>query len=96
MTYTPLAVLPSSNTSLQLLKSAIVSFVKGFVKVEVYYSSNLSAYTTNNFYSFQSFTHHRRPSSGITDHADCVIDWEGAKMVDRETKMCARWIAEAI
>ena len=37
--------------------------------------------------------------SAITDHADrhnCVIDWEGAKVVDRETNRCARWITEAI
>jgi len=35
----------------------------------------------------------------ITDHADrhsCVIDWEGAKVVDRETNRCARWINETI
>ena len=37
--------------------------------------------------------------SAITDHADrrnCVIDWEGAKVVDKETNRCARWIKEAI
>ena len=37
--------------------------------------------------------------SAITDHADrhnCVIDWEGAKKVDKETNRCARWIKEAI
>ena len=31
--------------------------------------------------------------SAITDHADrrnCVIDWEGAKVVDKETNRCAR------
>ena len=31
--------------------------------------------------------------STITDHADrynCVIDWEGAKVVDKETNRCAR------
>ena len=35
----------------------------------------------------------------ITDHADrhnCVIDWEGAKVVDKETNRCARWIKEVI
>ena len=35
----------------------------------------------------------------ITDHADrhnCVIDWEGAKVVDKDTNMYARWIKEAI
>ena len=35
----------------------------------------------------------------ITDHADrhnCVIDWEGAKVVDKETNRCVRWIKEAI
>ena len=34
-------------------------------------------------------------NSAITDHADrhnCVIDWEGAKVVDKETNMCVRWI----
>ena len=37
--------------------------------------------------------------SAITDHADrrnCMIDWEGAKEVDKETNRCARWIKEAI
>ena len=37
--------------------------------------------------------------AAITDHADrrnCVIDWEGAKVVDKETNRCARWIKEAI
>ena len=37
--------------------------------------------------------------SAITDHADRhnrVIDWEGAKVVDKETNRCARWIKEAI
>ena len=37
--------------------------------------------------------------SAITDHADrhtCVIDWEGAKVVDKETNRCARWIKEVI
>ena len=37
--------------------------------------------------------------STITDHADrhnCVIDWEGAKVVDKETNRCARWIKEVI
>ena len=37
--------------------------------------------------------------SAITDHADrrnWVIDWEGAKVVDKETNRCARWIKEAI
>ena len=35
----------------------------------------------------------------ITDQADrhnCVIDWEGAKVVDKETNRCARWIKEVI
>ena len=37
--------------------------------------------------------------SAITDHADIhkgVTDWEGAKVVDKETNRCARWIKEAI
>ena len=37
--------------------------------------------------------------SVITDHADrhnCVMDWKGAKVVDKETNRCARWIKEAI
>ena len=37
--------------------------------------------------------------SAITNHADrrnCVIDWEGAKEVGKETNRCARWIKEAI
>ena len=37
--------------------------------------------------------------SAIPNHADrrnCVIDWEGAKVVDKETNRCARWIKEAI
>ena len=25
-----------------------------------------------------------------------MIDWEGAKVVDKETNRCARWIKEAI
>ena len=37
--------------------------------------------------------------SAITDHADrhnCVLDWERAKVVDKETNRSARWIKEAI
>ena len=43
--------------------------------------------------------------SAITNHADrrnCVIDWKGAKVVDKEMKVdketnrCARWIKESI
>ena len=37
--------------------------------------------------------------SAITDHADrsnCVLDWEVAKVVDKDTNRCARWIKEAI
>ena len=37
--------------------------------------------------------------SATTNHADrlnCVIDWEGAKLVDKETNRCARWINETI
>ena len=37
--------------------------------------------------------------SAITAHADrhnCVIDWEGAKAVDKETNRCARWIKQPI
>ena len=37
--------------------------------------------------------------SALTDHADkhnCVIDWEGVKVVDRKTNRCVRWIKEAI
>ena len=37
--------------------------------------------------------------SAITDPADrhnCVIDWDGVKVVDKETNRCARWIKEAI
>ena len=37
--------------------------------------------------------------SAITDHADrrnCVIDWDGVKLVDKETNRSARWIKEAI
>ena len=36
--------------------------------------------------------------SAITDHADrnnCIIDWEGAKVIDRECNRNARWIKEA-
>ena len=32
--------------------------------------------------------------SAITDHA--VIDWEGAKVIDRNCNRNARWIKEAI
>ena len=45
------------------------------------------------------FTREARKCPHITDHADrhnCVIDWEGAKVVDKETNRCARWIKEAI
>ena len=33
-----------------------------------------------------------------SDHADrqSLIDWEGAKVVDRETNRCACWITETI
>ena len=37
--------------------------------------------------------------SAITDHADrsnCSVDWEGAKVIDRECKRNAKWIKEAI
>ena len=37
--------------------------------------------------------------SAITDQADknnCLIDWEGAKVIDRERNRNARWIKEAI
>ena len=37
--------------------------------------------------------------SAITDHADrnnCIIDWKGAKVIDRECNRNARWIKEAI
>ena len=36
----------------------------------------------------------RRNRQG-TDHTDrhnCVVDWEGANVMDRETNRCARWI----
>ena len=36
--------------------------------------------------------------SAITDHANrnnCIIDWEGAKEIDRERNRNARWIKEA-
>ena len=46
------------------------------------YSSTISGYTTNNFYSLRRFNR--------------VIDWEGAKVVDKEMNRCARWIKEAI
>ena len=39
-----------------------------------------------------------KSKSAITDHADrrnCVIDWEGAKVEDKETNRCARWIKKA-
>ncbi|KAK2155520.1 hypothetical protein NP493_2066g00015 [Ridgeia piscesae] len=45
------------------------------------------------------FTRETKHRSAITDHADrhkCVIDWEGAKVVDKESNRCARWIKEAI
>ena len=37
--------------------------------------------------------------SAITDHADrnnCIIDWEGAKLIERECNRNARWIKEAM
>ena len=37
--------------------------------------------------------------SATTDHADrnnCIIGWEGAKVIDRERNRNARWIEEAI
>ena len=37
--------------------------------------------------------------SAITDHADrnnCIIDWEGATVIDREHNRNARWIKETI
>ena len=34
-----------------------------FIKLEVYHSSTISDYTTNNFYSLRRFNRHRRPSS---------------------------------
>ena len=84
-----------------------IIFVKNFIKLEVYHSSTISDYTTNNFYSLRRFNRHRRPSSGtecsvvtaLLHHADrrncdCLVDWEGAKVV--ETNRCARWIKEAI
>ena len=39
-------------------------FVNMFIKLEIYHSSTISNYTTNNFYSLQCFNRHRRPSSG--------------------------------
>ena len=39
-------------------------FVKIFIKLEIYHSSTISDYTTNNFYSLRHFNRHRRPSSG--------------------------------
>ena len=38
-------------------------------------------------------------TSAITDHADrnnCIIDWEGTKVIDIECNRNARWIKEAI
>ena len=37
--------------------------MKMFIKLEVYYSSKIYDYTTNNFYPHQRFSHHRQPSS---------------------------------
>ena len=37
--------------------------------------------------------------SVITDHAErnnCIINWEGAKVIDRECNRNARWVKEAI
>ena len=34
--------------------------------------------------------------SSSLDRRNCVIDWGGAKVVDKETNRCARWIKEAI
>ena len=31
-----------------------------------------------------------------TEQINCVIDWEGAKVVDKEMNRCAPWIKEAI
>ena len=36
------------------------AFAKMFTKLEVYYSSIISDYTTNNVYSLQRFNHNRR------------------------------------
>ena len=30
------------------------------------------------------------------DRHNCMIDWEGVKVVDRETDTCMRWVKEAI
>ena len=41
----------------------------------------------------------RECQSAITDHTDrnnCIIDWEGAKVTDRECNRKARWIKEAL
>ena len=47
-------------------------------------------------YNFYTNVEHK---SAIINHADrhnCVIDWEGATVVDKETNRCAHWIKEAI
>ena len=36
---------------------------------------------------------HNRP---YAHRRNCVIDWEGAKVADKETNRCARWIKEVI
>ena len=41
-----------------------ISFLKMFIKLEVYHSSTISDYTTDNFYSLRRFNRNRRPSSG--------------------------------
>ena len=49
------------------------------------------------------FTREARKCSTNVEHklthnrpCDCVIDWEGAKVVDKETNRCAHWIKEDI
>ena len=39
---------------------------------------------------------HKTAITGYADKHNCVIDWEGAKLVDKERNWCARWIKEAI
>ena len=45
------------------------------------------------------FTEQKSAKSAITDHADrnnCILDWEGVTVIDRECNRNTRWIKEAI
>ena len=46
--------------------------------------------------TYRRFTREARKCSTNTDMHNCVIDWQGAKVMDEETNRCGRWIKEAI